>query len=143
MVILVFQTFLYVEINAVSLAILLLISMNLSHRIDRYSLDQRLFQALIFSDAIILVLDTGMWLLDGTPGTFFRIVYLLVTACYYVLNPIICVIWCYCAEYQIFRSMNRFRHRHIPMFIPAGINRILSFLSIFNGWFFYLDADNV
>jgi len=137
------QTFLYVEINAFALAVLFLIFLNVNHNTGQYLPEQKLFLALLGLNGIILILDTAMWLLDGRPGLIVRVPYLLVTAFYYVLNPLICMVWSFYADYQIYRSQAHLRKLLIPMLIPVCINALLSLLSIFTNQMFYIDLDNV
>ena len=55
----------YLEINCLCLVILLIIFLNIRRHINKYLLDQKLFLFLIFMNALILVCDSFMWLLDG------------------------------------------------------------------------------
>jgi diguanylate cyclase (GGDEF)-like protein len=85
-----------------------------------------------------------MWILDGKPGDPIRALYYVVTACYYVLNPLICMFWSFYADYHIYKSEKRLKKILIPMLVPTGVNLILSFLSIANDkLLFYLDENNV
>lgn len=137
------EKFLYTEMNVFALIILVLIFFNVNRRTDKYMVEQRLFLALIGTDALILILDSAMWLLDGKPGNFVRVFYLLITACYYALNPVICLLWTFYADYQIFRSEKHLRKLLLPMSVPIFVNLILSFLSIPKGYLFAIDADNI
>ncbi len=53
------------------------------------------------------------------------------------LSPIVC--------YFLFRyiSHTKYQHRSVWLFLPFSINAILSILSYFNGWYFYVDSMNV
>ncbi len=137
------QTFLYVEMNTFALTVLFLIFFNIYQRADRYLIEQKLFLALLCSNALILVLDTIMWILDGKTGFLIRETYFLVTALYYCLNPIISMMWSFYANYQIYRDEKRLKKLLVPMLIPVCFNTFLSFLSISGGFLFYIDANNV
>jgi len=123
--------------------VLILIFFNINHRTDKQLLEQKLFVALLAFNALILLLDTAMWLLDGKPGFLLRIIYLFITACYYCLNPVICMLWSFYADYQVFKSGAHLKRILIPMIFPMCINFILSFLSVFKGYMFYIDAHNI
>ena len=106
--------------------------------------DQKIFMALLTSDALILILDILMWLLDGKPGDSIRDFYYIVTACYYALNPLICMFWSFYADYHIYKSEKHLKKIMIPMLVPTCVNLILSFLSIVNdNLLFYLDENNI
>ena len=137
------QTLLYVEVNALALVVLFLIFLNVNRHSDNYLTEQKLFLALLCSNALILMLDTAMWILDGKTGFLLRGTYLLITACYYTLNPIICMIWSFYADYQIYRSEKHLKKFVIPMLIPVCVNAVLSFLSISRNYLFYIDENNI
>jgi GGDEF domain-containing protein len=136
------QKFQYVELNVFALSVLLLIYLNIGHRRDHYLLEQKLFVALIGADALILVTDTFMWLLDGISGVFFRAVFQFASACYYSLNPVICFVWLCYVNYQIYRSTRQLKKLLMFSAIPLAVNILLSFLSIFTGTLFYIDGSN-
>lgn len=98
---------------------------------------------LILADAIILILDMGMWLLDGKSGFLLREIYILVTAFYYVFNPLICMIWYFYVDYKIYKSASRLKRVLVPMLVPAAVNAALSLVSIFSGHMFFFDAENI
>nr|WP_319488854.1 hypothetical protein [uncultured Caproiciproducens sp.] len=122
------QTMLYLELNGFALAVLLIIFLNVRHQKDQYLLEQKLFLALLFSNALILILDSGMWLLDGKTGFLIRAVYLLVTVIYFFLNPVICMIWSLYADYLICRDETRLKKMFGWMMLPVSANTVLSFL---------------
>lgn len=132
-----------IEIDCFALAILLLIYLNIRRSAVKFLLEQKLFMAMLFSNALILVWDIILWLLDGKPGLLVGASYPFLTACYYALNPAISVIWYFYADYQIYKSEKHLKKMLVPMIIPAGINLVLSLLSIFNGWMFYIDKNNI
>ena len=135
------QTILYTELNGFGLAILLLIFFNIRSRTNRYLLDQKLFIALLYTTAIILVLDSIMWIVDDIPGQVLRILYLVTTVLYYSLNPVICVIWFLYVDYYINRDSIHIRKLCLPAFFPVAVNLILSILSISENIMFYIDEN--
>ena len=137
------NSILNVIIDCFALTILFIIFLNIHRHNNPYLLEQKLFGALIWTNAWIIIFDMLMWLLDGKSGYLSREIYLLVTVCYYVLNPVICMMWYFYADYQIYRSEKHLKKVLIPMLIPACINLILSILSIFNHLLFYIDENNI
>lgn len=136
-------TFAYVEMNLFALAVLLLVYLNVSHRTARYLTEQKLFFAILFANALLLILDTGMWVLDGKPGLLTHEVYYLITAGYYIMNPIVCMIWSFYADYQVFRDEERLKNRLWPMLFPAAVNAFLTVLNFFGSYTFVIDSNNV
>lgn len=132
-----------VAIDCFALAVLLIIFLNIRRYNNPYLLEQKLFRALLTTNACIIVLDILMWLLDGKPGYLSRNAYFIVTACYYALNPLICAVWCFYADYHIYKSEKHLKKILIPMLIPLCVNLTLSILSIFYNIFFYIDQNNL
>lgn len=137
------ETILYVELNCFALAILLLIYLNLRRYINKYLLDQNIFLIIVYVNALVLVLDTFMWLLDSVEGTAARVVYSAITTGYYLLNPLFCALWYLYMEYYIKGSRTRLKKRAVIAMIPVVILGVVSILSNFNGMAFRIDENNI
>jgi diguanylate cyclase (GGDEF)-like protein len=137
------ETVAYVEINAISLAILLLVYIGIHHRSVKCLFEQKLFLALLISNALLLILDTIQWCLDGKPGLFLKNLDLLMGAAYYILNPIPCAIWSMYANYQVYQDEKRLKKLMIALFIPVDILIVATLFNFFNGYLFYFDQNNV
>ncbi len=131
------------ELNFFALAITILILLNVHRQSNMNSVRQRLFKVLLYSNALILLFDTGMWLLDGVSGMPGRFLHSFVTTVYYCLNPIICLLWYFYVDYNIFRTMAHLKRVFITMSIPALLAFALSVISNLYGCLFYIDGDNV
>lgn len=137
------QLFNYIEINIFAFAILLIIFLNIRNSSEKSLFDQKLFMALICSNALILLFDTGMWFLNNNTGFLAREANIFITTVYYILNPIPCMLWSLYADFQISRDERRFSKLFVPLLIPVGINTILAIISPFNHFMFYIDKNNV
>ena len=120
-----------------------MISLNIYHRSSLYLPDQQLYLALLLTNTVILILDSLMWMFDGQPGSAVSLTYPIVTGCYYILNPLICVLWNYYVDYYIHKSQSHLRKFAIPLMLPALINVILVIMNPFNNILFYIDGNNV
>lgn len=135
--------FMYVEINFFAMAVLFLVYLNIRHSKEKYLLEQKLFLALLGSNALVLFLDSGMWFLNGSGGPGARALNLVVTTVYYIMNPVICMIWSWYAHYQIYRDEKRLKALWVPTAVPAVVNGVLSLVSVYTNCLFYIDAGNV
>lgn len=133
----------YVESNCFALAILALIYANTRRRPDRHLYEQRLFTALLLSNAVMLALDSVQWMLNGVPGEAARTVNTVLTAVYYSNNPVPCVIWILYANFQVYRDEKRARRLLFPLLLPVAANCALAVVSCFWGYAFYFDDGNV
>ncbi len=105
-------------------------------------LDQKLFIVLVLTTALILVLDSLMWTLDGVPGVWAGAVLTGVTVLYYILNPAICLLWYYYIVYYIFRDLKVLKKSIVPMMIPTVVIAVLAVWSIFGNVLFNIDENN-
>lgn len=104
--------------------------------------EQRLFMLFLYVQSAILILDSLMWLLDGKTGPMIREIFIAVTVLYYLFNPLICMVWCFYVDYQIYRDEKHFK-KIWPIIIPAFANVIMTIVSIWSHTSFYLDENNV
>ncbi len=106
-------------------------------------MDLKLFIGLIAADALLLTTDTLMWVLDGMPGPAVGVLLNIITVFYYVLNPLICLIWFVYVEFYIHRDTASLKKILLPMLLPISASLVLVVLSLFGKYLFYIDADNV
>lgn len=132
-----------IDINILALAILLIIYLNLAHKTDRYMLDQKLFIALLYSNAALLILDTALWALNGRMEAGIREIILVLTALYFIFNPIPSVMWGLYVNLLIYKDEKKTKRMYIPFSILAGINAIIAITSCFYGYTFFIDENNV
>ncbi|HWT74452.1 MAG TPA: GGDEF domain-containing protein [Mobilitalea sp.] len=137
------QVYLYVEINAIAFTILLLIYLNIRNKVDNKLSEQKLFLRLLAYTALILIFDTFMWVLDGRTSPISRSLLIFTTTVYYILNPVICMIWAIYIDFQVNHDSNRIRKLLNFLSIPVVINTVLSILSLFSNIYFYIDRNNV
>lgn len=136
------EKILYTQINLFSLLILLLIYLNVHRQSDTYFNEQKLFLVLLYCNALILILDSFMWILDGVPGSGITAALSAVTTVYYILNPVICMVWSVYADYQIHRNSERNKRITFIMSIPILVYAIAVIISNYNNLFFYIDKYN-
>lgn len=137
------QTLLYVELNCFSIAILLLIFLNISRQYSQYLTDQKLFLTLVSVAALILFFDTVMWILDGRTGNYVKSMYIFSAVMYNILNPVICIIWYSYVDFYINGSKEHLNKILIPMLTLVFINFVLSIASIFINIYFVIDDNNI
>lgn len=106
-------------------------------------IDQKLFLLLIYAEALILVLDSLMWILDGKTGVLLRELNIFVTVVYYVLNPTICMIWYLYVDFQIYKDKRHLKKVLLPIVLPVVINLVLTVASIYNHAMFEIGPDNI
>ena len=112
---------LYLELDAVGLAILLIVLFG-QQRTGRGSSDQRYFSALVLSGIAMLALDVFMWLLDGRSFPLARPLFSVVTAAYYLVTPLVAYFWLRYCDHHIYRDEKRLQRRRAAYLIPFLLN---------------------
>jgi diguanylate cyclase (GGDEF)-like protein len=105
--------------------------------------EQKLFHLLIAADALALIADTFMWLLDGVPGQHSYYLNVTFTLIYYIINPLFCMIWYLYVAYYIYKDIKMLRRRIFVMAPPELAIIVMSFLSLKNGMLFRIDESNI
>lgn len=136
--------FMYLEVNVICGVILLVMLHNLKEKkLSRRNLDQFIFQGLVASNILIILFDSGMWLLNGATFYLSREMHLFVVCSYYILNPLICWIWLIYTDYKINRS-RKYLLKRLPQYsIPFFVNVVLALLSIKTDWLFSVSENNM
>ncbi|MDD3171907.1 MAG: GGDEF domain-containing protein [Bacilli bacterium] len=132
----------YATINAVGLSLLLTIYVFMRQRSRFFTLDQHIFVAILAANALILIFDAFMWILDGQIYHFARDFLQPATVIYYILNPVVGMIWLIYVYLQIFGSFKKMRYKWILIFLPFVLNIVLAMLSLKYDLLFYINQDN-
>ncbi|MEA5040315.1 MAG: diguanylate cyclase [Clostridiaceae bacterium] len=133
----------YIELNAFAFTFLFLCFTNIYQKSKKYLYDQKLFLVMAASNAVLLILDSLQWLMDGRPGAALRVVLIVVSVAFSAMTPVACFLWSIYADYQICRNEAHLKKLFLPMSVPLLINLILSVLSAFYGLIFVIDQNNI
>jgi len=144
-------TVLFIEINFFALSILFVIYMSIQYRTSGHLIGKKLFLALLGFNALGLILDSLLFIVDGKSGLFIaggesgaivRRVSTILNAVGYMLTVTSLVLWNLYARYQVYRDEKKIKNTLIPLIIPACINALIAVLSCFKGYYFYIDENN-
>jgi len=133
---------LYLEIDGIG--IILLFTILYSQRQMRAtSAVQRRFSAMILVTIIMLIVDAGCWLLDGTTFPYARILNYTVESFYYALHVIMPFFWALYVEISLSTDMTAASRRLLIAGVPLLL--LIAFLpfNIRLGWLFTIDSQNV
>jgi diguanylate cyclase (GGDEF)-like protein len=91
-----------------------------------------------------LIVDIGSIAVDGLSGNMNFILHYLFIFLFYFFGPLAPFFWVLLVDYEIFRDKKGFYRRIKTVYIyPILVNTLLSLTSIFNGWFFSVDENNL
>lgn len=132
-----------ITVNSFALCILAILLGNVLHRINPFMLeDLRLFILMLVTNMVMLLLDSGTWLLDGRASSIAHGLNVACTTANYMLNPLMSILYSsYCDVKMGLSSAKRYRLRRLYV-LMMGVNVLLSLLSIQGGFFFRINATN-
>ncbi|NLN45527.1 MAG: GGDEF domain-containing protein [Clostridiaceae bacterium] len=130
------STISYLQINGLALAILAVVFSGSWNRSTRYPRDQRLFRALVLSNAFMLIVDTGMWSFSGQSGATAGILLRTSTVLYFLVHPLPCLLWSLYAELQLNRGIVRGGPRLAFLSLPVVLHSVLVLISLKTGFLF-------
>lgn len=133
----------YIIMNTFALLILGVIYVSIRQRSEIHRNEHGFFLLLLVANAVILVLDTGMWLMDGRPGRLLHTIYLVDTTFFFLLHPFPGLLWSCYADYQMVQETNHLRRIILPLLVPAAILIILVLLTPHYGYVFSISAGNI
>lgn len=136
-------TFIYIELNSFAIIILFIIILNISRSVRRYDMDFRIFGLLAHTNAILLLLEMVLRIINGKPGYYIRLLSISIIVLYNILNPIICMIWHDYVYYYIYGERVTIKRICLPILFPVILNVVLSISSIFTEIYFVLDDNNI
>lgn len=137
-------SFLYTEIDLLCTIVTVIMLVNIHpKRMGKTTLDQTLFQWLLITNIVILVLDASIWLLGGRHFIYAPVLHKFVTVLYYIFNPFVCFIWLLYSQFKIDQQPEKTKRLAKLCLFPILVNAVLSLSSLGTGWLFYIDGNNI
>lgn len=133
---------LYVEISVVGI-ILLVIILYTQRQVSGASALQRQFNRLVYTAIIMLVVDAGCWLVDGTSFPYARALNYTLQSVYYILHIVLPFTWALFVEAALSTDLKAARRRLIVGAVPAALLILFLPFNIRLGSVFTIDAANV
>ncbi len=131
--------YLYLELNLFAQVILVLIYMNIRNKNVKYVTDLYIYKALLITNFLILFFDSFTWALDGASKPFPALIFSLSVFCYYLLHPVICLLWSLYVDFEINHDSKRIIKLLFPLMIPTLISTIFCHLSIISNFYYNID----
>jgi len=136
------QNALYIEISVVGIILLSIILITQRQTIGS-SAAQRHFNNLAYSMIVMLAVDAGCWLIDGTQFHLAREINYALETLYYALHVILPYLWALYVEVSLSNDIRAARRRVNIATIPLVLFIIALAFNIRYGFVFKIDANNV
>lgn len=136
------QVFAAVEADIIS--IFLIFVMMFYGKIQERSWRERsLFDALLFSNAVLSATDILSWAFDGAQFEGAYWVLQISTLLYNGMLVFIGLLWLFYCDEQTLENKALAKRRRVIFTIPFGVIMVINILNIWTGWIFYYDEANV
>ncbi len=129
-------------LNIFSLLLLAILFMYSLNRLDKNSIQQRAYYAMLVCTMVLLVLDIFSRF-DGNAGTIYSLFNRAGNFLIFLLNPVLPSIWLIYVDSQIFHDDKRTKRLVILLLFLIAANFIVVLLSQSNGWYYTIDANNI
>ena len=136
-------TILQVSMNLFAIAILLAIIMDIRNQNELRSGKQRHYVRWVYGTIVVLALEAFAWVVDGRTGPVFRWLNTYGNVLYFIGDAVPALLWVIYLNNQLYGDTAQARRLNILLAVPALINLVLSLLTPFNKWMFYIDEANV
>ena len=133
----------YLTVNAVGLAILLIIYLFMRKRLEIFAVDQKLFMGILGATAILIILDAAEWILDGQTTKLAIFLLRPIYVLYYIMNPTVGALWFLYVFVIANEDLKKLKWRWALFLAPFIINIILSILSYWFDIFFTINEENI
>lgn len=135
-----FETNLYLCIF--STAILIAISLSSRTTVENGTVNGKIYMSFLYTTIFLLVADLFSRL-DGRTETFYIILNYTGNLFLFLFNPLLPAMWLIYVHNQVFCDDRKTLRFSKPFIAFALVNAVLTVVSQFNGWYYYIDSNNV
>lgn len=129
--------------SIISFIILIVIYINIFNRSEKVFMSYKLFIALVQANMALIIIDILGWVFNGLPGTLNMMANKGFNLLLYIMAPVGPILWILYTDYQVFHEEKRVNRLKQFLTIPFTINAAVSVVSLYTGWFFSVDGNNV
>ncbi len=131
-----------IAINLYSIIMLLIIFIHSNKHFDRDFLNDIIFRDMMILTGFMLFVDM-LSRFDGQAMALYYFINQFGNFAIFLLNPILPCLWLAYVHYQIFEDQERTKKLILPLSIFNILNLILLIGNRFNGWYYYIDSENI
>ena len=117
--------------NAVGLMLMLILLMHMRGRTRSALVSDRLFVAMVYLTAVLCVLETASFLVDGRQFPGARLLNYVSNALLFALDIVFAYLWVLYADFRLFGSHARLRRRGALLAVPAAAVILMDLCGVF------------
>jgi diguanylate cyclase (GGDEF)-like protein len=132
-----------IDINILAIIVLVILFFKAYNPSVKTFVHQRLFLGMLLLNALLIALDTSGWLVNGTLGGLALFLNKAINLILYILIPLAPALWILYTDYQIQKSEANFRKIFPMLGGVVLLNALISVISLWTGWYFYVNGQNI
>lgn len=132
-----------VNINAFSFVICLVILLDVKVRLEKKFKSNNVFLLLLFSNLLLIALDTVTWIFNGSPAPAGRMITEAADYIMFLLYPLPYYLWVLFVNYELFHNRRNKKKFKTALLLPFLAYALLVATNPFTGGIFYFDSKNV
>jgi len=129
-------------INLYSIAVLLIVYMQYVKKQEKEFLQYKVYVMMLKVTILMLVIDIFSRF-DGSPNTIYVYINHISNFATYALNLVLPSLWIIYVHEQVLQEEKNTRRLIFALISLNLINAVIVFLSLFFGWFYYIDVGNI
>lgn len=137
------QNFATTDSNILSFIILIIMYFNAYNKFEKMFTSYKLFIALIRINMAFIIIEFLTWMFNGKPGIYNMMANVGFNLLLYIVALIGPLLWILYVDYQVFHCDERILKIKKYLYSIFFINALLSVASLYTGWFFRVDSNNI
>jgi diguanylate cyclase (GGDEF)-like protein len=131
------------DASVISFVILMIVFIHSYSRLERIFIQYKLFSALIVLNMVLIFVDIFGRVFNGLPGTLNLSLNIVFNFILYCIVPAAPSLWVLYTYYLIPHDEQKIKRIRFILAVLVAANMLLTVISMFTGWFFFVDKDNI
>lgn len=136
-------TFKTLDSSIISFIVLFIIFIHSYSRRERLFAQYKLFNTLVILTMALIVIDILGWAFNGLPGSLNYFLNVAFNLILYITGPMVPCVWLLYTHYVVINEEIRIKNIKIGLLVALAVNACIASLSLFTGWYFYVDSSNI
>lgn len=129
-------------IDLYSAVILICIYIHTDKDAEKNLLQHKLYRQMLQLTVLMLILDIFSRF-DGNPTTIYFPINYIGNFLIFLVSPCMTSLWLFYCDFQVFHEEKRVKRLLSPLLAVNLVNAVLLIVSLFCGWFYYIDSNNI
>ena len=129
-------------INVYSIILLFIIYLQSMKNTEKESSQYKIYMKILLTTMLMLVIDI-LSRFDGKTCTIYPLINHIGNFLIFLLSPMLPSLWLRYVYYQVYKNVKHIKELTYTVFLLNVVNAVMLVLTQFNGWFYYIDSDNI